>query len=99
MIRHVAMFTWTQEATTDEIKTFAAKLSTMPDAIDLIRRYEHGEDLGLGSATADYVLVADFDTIEDYWSYSGHPYHVDFIPKHAQPIIASVARVQYHVTP
>ena len=66
MIRHVAMFTWTKEATTDQIKTFAAKLSTMPDAIDLIRRYEHGEDLELGTATADYVLVADFDTVEDY---------------------------------
>ena len=99
MIRHVAMFTWTEEATSDDIKTFAAKLSTMPDAIALIRRYEHGEDLGLGSATADYVLVADFETVEDYWSYSGHPYHVDFIEKYAQPIIASVARVQFQVTP
>lgn len=99
MIRHVAMFTWTEEATTDQIKTFAAKLSTMPDAIDLIRRYEHGEDLELGTATADYVLVADFDTVEDYWSYSGHPYHVDFLQKYAQHIIASVARAQYQVVP
>ena len=99
MIRHVAMFSWTEEATRDEIKTFVTKLATMPDAIDLIRRYEHGEDLELGTATADYVLVADFDTVEDYWSYSGHPYHVDFLQKYAQPIIASVARAQYHVAP
>jgi len=99
LIRHVAMFTWTEEATTNQIKTFAAKLSTMPDAIDLIRRYEHGEDLELGTATADYVLVADFDTVEDYWSYSGHPYHVDFLQEYAQPIIASVARAQYQVIP
>jgi hypothetical protein len=52
----------------------------------------------LGTATAGYVLVADFDTIEDYWSYSGHPYHVEFLETCAQHIIASVARVQYHVT-
>lgn len=99
MIRHVAMFTWTEKATRDEIKMFATKLTTMPDAIALIRRYEHGEDLGLGTATADYVLVADFETVEDYWSYSGHPYHVDFLEKHAQHIIASVSRVQYRVAP
>jgi len=98
MIRHVAMFTWTEEATRDQIKTFASQLNTMPKAISLIRRYEHGEDLGLGTATADYVLVADFDTVEDYWSYSGHPYHVAFLETYAQHIIASVDRVQYHVT-
>ena len=97
LIRHVALFTWTEGATRDEIKTFVTELTTMPQVIDLIRRYEHGEDLELGAATADYVLVADFDTVEDYWSYSGHPYHVDFLQKYAQPIIASVARVQYHV--
>ena len=99
MIRHVAMFTWTKEATRDEIEEFASKLGTMPDVIDLIRRYDHGEDLELGTATADYVLVADFDTVEDYWAYSGHPYHVDFLHNHAQHIIASVERVQYRVTP
>jgi hypothetical protein len=98
MIRHVAMFTWTEEATRDQIKTFASQLNTMPTAISLIRRYEHGKELGLGTATAGYVLVADFDTIEDYWSYSGHPYHVEFLETCAQHIIASVARVQYHVT-
>ena len=99
LIRHVAMFTWTEGATRDEIRTFATELTTMPGAIDLIRRYEHGDDLGLGSATADYVLVADFDTVEDYWAYSGHPYHVEFLEKYAQPIIASVARAQYHLAP
>ncbi len=71
----------------------------MPEVIDLIRRYDHGEDLELGTATADYVLVADFDTVEDYWAYSGHPYHVDFLQNHAQHIIASVERVQYRVAP
>jgi hypothetical protein len=93
------MFTWTEEATSEEIKTFSEKLAGMPAAIDLIRRYEHGEDLELGAATADYVLVADFDTVEDYWSYSGHPYHVEFLENFARRIIASVARVQYRVTP
>lgn len=98
MIRHVAMFTWTPEATTEQIGAFAAGLSAMPDKIDAIRRFEHGDDLNLGPGRADYVLVAEFDTIEDYREYDGHPAHSEFVEGLVKPIAAGVARVQYHVT-
>ncbi len=98
MIRHVAMFTWSDEATTDQIASFAAGLSSMPDQIEAIRRYEHGDDLDLGSGTADYVLVADFDSVEGYREYADHPAHLEFIKAKVKPIVASIGRVQMHVT-
>jgi hypothetical protein len=91
------MFTWNETATSEQIAAFAAELATMPDHIDGIRRYEHGDDLELGPGTADYVLVADFDTVDEYRDYSGHPRHAEFIAAFVEPIAASVSRVQYHV--
>ena len=97
MIRHVAIFNWTDNASTAEIAAFAAGLSAMPDNVPGILRYEHGDDLQLSDRTADYVVVADFATVEDYRAYSSHPYHLAFIADLLRPITASATRVQYHV--
>ena len=97
MIRHVAMFTWTSEATPEAIRTFAAGLDAMPDHVPGILRYDHGEDLSIGSGTSDYVLVADFATVEDYRAYVTHPHHVGFLEAVVRPIVASVSRVQHHL--
>ena len=98
MIRHVAMFTWSDSATPDRIRPVAVGLDSMPTKVPGILRYEHGDDLQLGSGTADYVLVADFATVEDYRAYSQHPDHVDFIERQVKPLLGSVSRVQYHVS-
>jgi len=98
VIRHVAMFDWKDDAPDSAIKEFATRLATMPDHIDVIKQYNHGDDLGLGPATSDYVLVADFDNVEDYRRYATDPYHVAFIESYVKPIAASVSRVQYHMT-
>lgn len=91
------MFTWNEAATTAQIRDFAEQLTAMPANVDVIRRYEHGDDLQLGPGTADYVLVADFDTVEDYQFYAKHPYHLDFIERSVKPLLGSISRVQYHL--
>lgn len=97
MIRHVAMFTWKDSADGPAIKAFSAGLSTMPELVPGIIRYEHGDDLQLGPGTADYVLVADFATVEDYRAYAQHPDHVAFVDEYVKPILESISRVQYHL--
>ncbi len=92
------MFTWADETAPGQIADFAAELATMPARLDVIRRYEHGDDLELGPGTADYVLIADFKTVEDYRVYADHPAHRAFIAAFVQPIAASVSRAQYHVS-
>ena len=97
MIRHVAMFTWKREAAPAAIQSLASGLDAMPDHVPGILRYDHGEDLSLGSGTADYALVADFATVEDYRTYVTHPHHVAFLESVVRPIVASVSRVQHHL--
>ena len=97
MIRHVAMFEWKDTASSEAISRFATELATMPDHVPGILRYDHGDDLQLGTGTSDYVLVADFATVEDYRAYSAHPYHVEFIETHVKPIVDSIRRVQHHL--
>lgn len=91
------MFTWKESAEAPAIRDFATHLSSLPDKIPEILRFEHGDDLQLGPGTADYVLVADFATVEDYRSYAKHPDHVEFVESHLQPILESVSRVQCHL--
>lgn len=98
MIRHVAMFTWSDVASDDAIRSFAEQLRTMPANVPGILRWEHGDDLQLDPGTADYVLVADFATVEDYRQFAGHPYHLELIETYVKPIVAGSNRVQYHVT-
>lgn len=98
MIRHVAMFTWSESAESDAIGEMARQLDTMPANVPGILRYEHGDDLQLGPGTADYVLVADFETVEDYQAYAQHPYHLEFIDRWVKPIVGSISRVQCHLS-
>lgn len=98
MIRHVVIFEWTDSASSDQVAALAAGLDTMPDHVPGILGYQHGDDLEISSVTADYALVADFATVEDYRSYAGHPHHLAYIEEHVRPIAARIHRVQYHVS-
>lgn len=92
------MFTWSESAESGAIGEMARQLDTMPGNVPGILRYEHGDDLQLGPGTADYVLVADFETVEDYQAYAKHPYHLEFIDRLVKPIVGSISRVQYHLS-
>ena len=92
------MFTWSESAEDEDIRAMATELATMPAKVPGILRYDHGDDLQLGPGTADYVLVADFETVEDYRAYSRHPDHLEFIERHIKPIVGDITRVQYHVS-
>ena len=46
MIRHVVLFTWKPEATEEQKGAVHAELAKMPPAIDAIRAYKYGRDVG-----------------------------------------------------
>ena len=98
MIRHVVIFQWTETAASEQVAAVAAGLDSMPHSVPGILAYRHGDDLGLSSTTADYALVADFATVEDYRAYAGHPHHLAFIEECIRPIAANIHRVQFHVS-
>jgi len=96
-LRHVVMFRFREDATHDQREALARGLSGMPTATGAIGvdAYRHGPDLGLNAASFDYVVVADFASVEDYLTYRDHPDHQALIRDLVTPIVAERASVQY----
>ena len=62
-----------------------------------ILSYSFGRDLGLGDGTYDYAVVGDFNSAEDFRTYSAHPEHVRVVATCIKPILKDVVRVQMEV--
>jgi hypothetical protein len=55
MIMHVAVFTWRESTTSEEIAGVEAALSRMPALIPALKEYHFGSNLGLRPGTADFA--------------------------------------------
>jgi hypothetical protein len=91
------MFTWIAGTTEEQRADMAAELTKLPRVIPEIRRYDMGPDAGVNPGNHEFVVVADFDTLEDYLVYRDHPVHREVIETVIRPIMASRAAVQYEL--
>ena len=94
-LRHVVMFTWVDGLGPDFVDRVREGLDSMPAAIDAIRSYAHGTDIGVSEGNYDYVVVADFDNVEGFRTYREHPHHVLFVEEVIKGNVAQRAAVQY----
>ena len=95
MFRHVVMFTWIAGTTEEQKAEVASELGKLPGTIPEIRGYAIGPDAGINPGNHEFVVVADFDSAEDYLVYRDHPVHRDVVERAIRPIMASRAAVQY----
>lgn len=72
---HVAVFTWQDHVTPDQIAEITAGLRALPEQIDALQRYEVGPDLGLREGTADFAVVAQVADADGLSAYLQHPAH------------------------
>lgn len=79
MFRHIAMFRFKDDVPEPTIAEFRSRLLSLADAIESIRRYEVGSDLGLAPTTWDMVVIADFDDVDGYRAYVDHPDHIPVV--------------------
>ncbi len=93
--RHVVAFRWKLETSPDQIDAVTAALRALPAAIPELVRYEVGPDAGVNEGNFDYVVVADFASVEDYLVYRDHPAHRAAITEHIAHHVAERAAVQY----
>ena len=56
-----------------------------------------GTDAGVNEGNHNVVIVADFDTVDDYVVYRDHPVHRALIAEHIRPILAGRATVQHDI--
>ncbi|MDH2429433.1 Dabb family protein [Sphaerisporangium sp. TRM90804] len=95
MFRHVVMFRF-KEGTSEERKAeLEARLRKLPGEISQIRRYDIGNDAGIAPGNHEFVVVADFDSADDYLVYRDHPVHQAVIAEAVVPIVADRVAVQY----
>lgn len=88
------MFEWADDVADDHVEQVAAALDGLRADIPEIRGYVHGSDVGVSEGNFDYVLVADFDNVNDWRTYRDHPLHVLFIEEHIKGKVANRAAVQ-----
>ena len=95
MLRHVALFRFTPEATDEQISTAIGALSELPDQIDVLRKFRFGQDAGITDGAWDFAVVAVLDGADDYVEYRDHPAHVAALRDYVVPITSEAARVQF----
>jgi hypothetical protein len=95
MIRHVVMFTWTDEATREQKLRVARELRALPPLMSGLRSYLVGPDAGLVAGNFDFAVVADFEDAASYLAYRDHPAHRAVIEEHIAPIRKDRATLQY----
>lgn len=96
MIRHVVLFTWTPEMTSEMEQQFAAELTALAGRLG-VRSYQAGPDVGLVEGNFDFAVVADFEDAESYLAYRDHPEHQDIIGRISRPSTKSRASLQYEI--
>jgi|SRR5215207_8140323 len=93
--RHVVMFKWGEHVTPEIVETIREGFDELPSVIPEIRGYVHGADVGVAEGNFDYVVVADFDNVNDWRTYREHPVHLVFLEERIKPNSKHRAAIQY----
>jgi hypothetical protein len=97
VFRHVALFRFTPESTPEQQEAMFTGLSTLPAIIPELRDYRIGTDAGLVDGNWHAVVVADFDDVDAWRTYTDDAEHQRLIRELVRPILADRAAVQYEI--
>ena len=97
MLRHVVLFTWTEDTDPATREATLAALRRLPEEVGGMTSFAVGPDAGLVAGNAHTALVADFPDVEAWRRYADDPVHLQVIADHVKPILAARSAVQYEV--
>ena len=95
MVHHVVLVTLRDGVGDAEVDAVLAGFATLPSAISQIRSYDFGRDAGLSPNDFGVVLVATFDSVEDFRAYREHPAHVAFRQDLLVPASSAITSTQF----
>ena len=97
MLRHVVLFTWTEQTGPERRAESVAALRRLPEEVGGMTAFAVGPDAGLAEGNAHTALVADFPDAEAFGRYAADPRHLAIVAEHVKPFLASRSAVQYEV--
>ena len=97
MLRHVVLFKWKDGITTEQTQAVVDRLGRLPGQIPQIAAYSLGPDAGLSEGAADFAVVADFASVEDWRAYLEHPEHLRVVEEAVAPVRESRVVVQFEL--
>lgn len=74
-VLHLAAFTWNAALPDDAVTRLEEALRTFAASLPGVESYCVGRDLGLGTANADFGVVARFSDATAFQAYRDHPRH------------------------
>jgi hypothetical protein len=93
MIMHVAVFTWREGTTPEDIAKVEAALAGMPSVVPALQEYYFGADLGVRPGTADFAVIAVLEQAE-LNSYLDHPEHQRVVREVISPLLSTRTALQ-----
>ena len=94
MIRHLLMFRWTEDSSSEDREAALKALRAMKDTVPSIRSLTVQEALNPGEQSFDGLLEAHFDDADGYRSYLTAESHLAAWTGHLQPVCAGLASIQ-----
>jgi Stress responsive A/B Barrel Domain len=96
VIRHVAVFRFAPEFTTERREHWMSLLRALPAQIPALRSISVGTDVLGGHSSHDFAIVADFVDLDGLDAYTRHPAHAEVL-RISAPVKVSVATVDFEV--
>jgi hypothetical protein len=97
MIRHVVLFTWSEDADEARRTTTLDALRGLEQTVGGMSSLTVAEDAGLTEGNAHTVLIADFPDAEAFRRYAQDPVHQAVLAEHVRPFLARRSAVQYQI--
>ena len=95
VLRHVVLFTWTDEADESRRAATVDALRRLRDDVGGMTSLTVSSDAGLVDGNAHTILVADFPDEEALRRYAQDPVHQAVIAEHVKPYLAGRSAVQF----
>ncbi len=97
MIRHVVVFTWSDDADADRRRAIVEALRGLREDVGGMTSLVVTDDAGLTEGNAHSVLIADFPDVDAFRRYQQDPVHVAVLAEHVRPWLAQRSAVQYQM--
>ena len=97
MIRHIALLTFVEGTTEEQVASIEAALARLPDRIPALRSYSFARDLGIDAGNASLAVIAEIDDEAGYLTYRDDPEHRRIIVELIRPVLAGRAAAQTRV--